>query len=176
MYGHRRLHRTCDGVNRSSGCGVPPSARIWCSIEIPARAQRPITMPLHVYQPKKFHKTWDGANSFNDYGVAVLEKHIGTRWEFLQGPDRLMTFRCTSMSQDGSTELEKVQISPTVVELQHLQELGCPMAIPARTRQASDNAVAYLWANRVPQNLMALTCTVVVEYQCPQSPNEQTSS
>ena len=43
--------------------------------------------------------------------------------------------RCTSMGQDGSIELEMARIGPTVVEIQHQQEFGCPTGIPRRTQR-----------------------------------------
>ena len=58
-----RFQKTADRVNRSSSCGVTMAASLFgARWKFPNRTDGPLTMPLHVYMLKWFHRTWDSAN------------------------------------------------------------------------------------------------------------------
>ena len=73
--------------------------------------------------------------SAQQYWGYTFCKNWGIQWEC-----HIWPCRCPSTGQDGS-ELEIEKIGPVVVELQHLQELWCPMGMPKHARLANDLAV-----------------------------------
>ena len=62
-------------------------------------------------------------------------------------------YRCKSIDQDDSIELQMIQIGPAAVEVQHLQEFQCPTGISRRAQQTKNHAFAHLRMKKVPRNL-----------------------
>ena len=74
-----------------------------------------------------------------------IHNNLDAQWECPEGSNKPMTiYHCTSTGQDGSTELEKEQISPAVVELHNLCTRVSMPDGNAWPREAYDHVVEHL--------------------------------
>ena len=51
--------------------GLQHPQEFGCSTRISARAKHLISMPLHIYRPRRSHRSWDGANRSTTCGVTA---------------------------------------------------------------------------------------------------------
>ena len=125
-YRSRQVHETSNGVNPSSGFRGMRSAKSgpnlcqiwqvfgpWAS---PYWANGRMTMTVHNYRPRQFHRTSNGENpssSYRDMGSASLAagrppaRTVMGEWPW----------QCTTTGLDYSTELRTVKIHQAVTEI-----------------------------------------------------------
>ena len=117
----RQFHRTWDGTDQSSSCGITVSFRTWVPQECLEGSYGLTTIPWHIYWLKRTHRTWDGSNRFSSCRVTASTKIWMPHGKAQEDTTTKWPCCYTSTDQNGSIELEMERIGPAVVELQHLQ-------------------------------------------------------
>ena len=110
--------------NKSRSCGVTWSLKN----QVPkGNAQLDLlamSMLLHIYKPRRFHRTWDAVNISSSCGVTASTRIWVTDGNFQNGS--IPMTMPLPIYRPSFIEPKEEQICPAVVELQHLQKFGSP--------------------------------------------------